>query len=210
METNGLTIYEYADKILFNYCRLKGYSQTNTYPVYRSNLKKTFAVCIIIICIFVASTNVASSATNIIQRTPQRTGATNSFGSDVGRTSVLAGAIYFNAMTYSEKLKDPRWQKLRLEILNRDEWTCQYCGAKDKTLHVHHYAYPKSGNPWDADGGDLNTLCEDCHENTHRKNLPISVEDIYGELVTWAHVGGEAKSVLQDINRIIRKNRNGA
>lgn len=38
MDTNGLTIYEYADKILFNWCRLKGYSKTNTYGVYRSNL----------------------------------------------------------------------------------------------------------------------------------------------------------------------------
>lgn len=38
MDTLGLTIYEYADKVLFNYCRLKGYSQTNTYGVYRSNL----------------------------------------------------------------------------------------------------------------------------------------------------------------------------
>lgn len=28
--------------------------------------------------------------------------------------------------TYAEKLKDPRWQKRRLEIFERDDWTCQF------------------------------------------------------------------------------------
>lgn len=30
-------------------------------------------------------------------------------------------------MTYSQKLRDPRWQKKRLEILERDSFTCQHC-----------------------------------------------------------------------------------
>lgn len=30
-------------------------------------------------------------------------------------------------MSYAEQLKDPRWQKKRLEILNRDEWKCTWC-----------------------------------------------------------------------------------
>ena len=34
-------------------------------------------------------------------------------------------------MGYSEKLKDPRWQKKRLEILERDNFRCQYCGDKN-------------------------------------------------------------------------------
>lgn len=64
---------------------------------------------------------------------------------------------------YSEKLKDPRWQKKRLEILQRDNWTCQYCGATEKTLHVHHLQY--SGiNPWETNEINLITACEDCHD----------------------------------------------
>ena len=39
---------------------------------------------------------------------------------------------------YSEKLRDPRWQKRRLEILERDAWQCQACLSTAKTLHVHH------------------------------------------------------------------------
>lgn len=67
-------------------------------------------------------------------------------------------------MSYAEKLKDPRWQKKRLEILDRDEWTCKICKHKEITLHVHHKIYSK-GNPWDIDSDCLVTLCEDCHES---------------------------------------------
>ena len=67
-------------------------------------------------------------------------------------------------MKYSEKLKDPRWQKKRLEIFERDKWTCQICGDIDKTLHVHHIKYIYGKNPWDVPDYYLLTLCEECHE----------------------------------------------
>jgi hypothetical protein len=60
-------------------------------------------------------------------------------------------------------LKDPRWQKKRLEILQRDGFKCVNCEAKEKTLHVHHLRYLKGKKPWEYDGGDLQTLCVDCH-----------------------------------------------
>lgn len=65
---------------------------------------------------------------------------------------------------YSEKLKDPRWQKKRLEILNRDRWTCRGCGDKENTLHVHHIFYLPRTEPWDVPDGFLITLCEACHK----------------------------------------------
>lgn len=39
MDYEGLNIYDYCHKRLFNYCRLKGYSKTNTYPVYKALLQ---------------------------------------------------------------------------------------------------------------------------------------------------------------------------
>ncbi len=66
---------------------------------------------------------------------------------------------------YSDKLKDPRWQKKRLEILERDEWKCTVCEDDTTTLHVHHLRYKVGKNPWDCDGFDLITLCESCHED---------------------------------------------
>ena len=68
-------------------------------------------------------------------------------------------------MTYAELLKDPRWQRKRLEILQRDGWACTHCEAKDKTLHVDHAYYEKGKKPWEYPDKSLWTLCEDCHEN---------------------------------------------
>lgn len=67
-----------------------------------------------------------------------------------------------SAQTYREKLLDPRWQKKRLEIFNRDGFACRDCGEKSKTLHVHHCSYSKGG-PWNTEDALLLTLCEDCH-----------------------------------------------
>lgn len=64
---------------------------------------------------------------------------------------------------YRRKLLDPRWQKRRLEILSRDEWSCQICGDSQSTLHVHHRAYNKGAEPWDYPDSLLVTLCADCH-----------------------------------------------
>lgn len=65
---------------------------------------------------------------------------------------------------YSSMLRDPRWQKKRLEIMERDKFTCLSCGAKDKTLNVHHMYYRTGKKVWEYESDSLKTLCEDCHE----------------------------------------------
>lgn len=75
------------------------------------------------------------------------------------RFSTRLRLFYF--MTYSKKLQDPRWQKKRLEVFERDRFTCQLCEDKSTTLNVHHEKYFK--NPWDAELNDLITLCKNCH-----------------------------------------------
>jgi hypothetical protein len=64
---------------------------------------------------------------------------------------------------YSEKLKDPRWQRKRLLILDRDNWKCTACRSSTKTLHVHHLIYTGT-DPWDTPNEHLETLCCDCHD----------------------------------------------
>lgn len=64
---------------------------------------------------------------------------------------------------YSELLKDPRWQKMRLEIFQRDKFNCVCCGRGDQTLHVHHQYYISNRLPWEYPAGMLITLCEKCH-----------------------------------------------
>lgn len=65
---------------------------------------------------------------------------------------------------YSEARKDPRWQKRRLEIMERDDWQCQNCWSKSRTLNVHHKKYVSGLKPWEYSGCALVTLCEDCHQ----------------------------------------------
>jgi len=42
--------------------------------------------------------------------------------------SDAGGASY---MTYAEQLKSPKWQKKRLNIMERDQFRCQDCGSID-------------------------------------------------------------------------------
>lgn len=69
---------------------------------------------------------------------------------------------------YAKKLLDPRWQKMRLKIFERDKFTCQCCGAEEKTLHAHHLFYrPGAEGPWDYEDDDIMTVCDECHEAEH-------------------------------------------
>lgn len=67
--------------------------------------------------------------------------------------------------TYSEKLKDPRWQKKRLKVMERDFWACQNCGETESCLNVHHLVYLPGREPWEYPERCLLTLCEDCHKS---------------------------------------------
>lgn len=69
-----------------------------------------------------------------------------------------------NKSEYAKKFKDPRWQKKRLEILQRDEFTCKICGDAESTLHIHHRNYINGREPWEYPDDYLVTLCEKCHE----------------------------------------------
>jgi len=78
---------------------------------------------------------------------------------------------------YYKKLFDPRWRAKRIQIIERDNHTCQKCkveivdyekGEFDECyedrlkLEVHHINY--NGEPWQAKDEDLITLCDYCHD----------------------------------------------
>lgn len=77
--------------------------------------------------------------------------------------------------TYGELLRDPRWQKKRLEIMQRDGFECLHCGARDKTLHVNHRWYLARKKPWEYDDHILETLCEDCHAEVTKNQNKLKV-----------------------------------
>jgi hypothetical protein len=84
-------------------------------------------------------------------------------------------------MTYSDLLKDPKWQKMRLKILERDLFTCTYCGEDQETLHVHHKIYLPNRKPWEYSEDCLTTLCHVCH-NDASKGMKESIQRL-GEAI---------------------------
>ena len=83
-------------------------------------------------------------------------------------------------LSYSEKLKHPKWQKKRLEIMQRDNFKCMNCYSTEKPLHVHHITYSKSfKNPWDYHEANLITLCEDCHNEIQKIDMNEASKYLY-------------------------------
>jgi 5-methylcytosine-specific restriction endonuclease McrA len=76
-------------------------------------------------------------------------------------------------MEFLEQLKHPKWQKKRLEILNRDDFQCQECGDTKHTLNVHHLIYFKDHMLWEYDNSLLITYCDCCHNKWHKVNKNI-------------------------------------
>lgn len=86
--------------------------------------------------------------------------------------------------SYWEQLQDPRWQRKRLEVMERDDWTCVECGAKDVTLNVHHTYYLDGYEPWSYPTDSLKTLCKDCHNEVSQ--MVKAIRNIAGGLPVWA------------------------
>jgi 5-methylcytosine-specific restriction endonuclease McrA len=58
---------------------------------------------------------------------------------------------------YRQLLRDPRWQRMRLKVMERDGFACKACLAEDKTLNVHHKFYRRGAKPWEYDESSLIT-----------------------------------------------------
>lgn len=87
-------------------------------------------------------------------------------------------------MTYSERLKNPKWQRKRLEIMERDGFACVKCGNKKETLNVHHVRYKRNTDPWDYSNINLITLCVSCHGVEHAPPKVYDTSGKYTHLIT--------------------------
>jgi len=86
---------------------------------------------------------------------------------------------------WSSAYRDSRWQKLRLEVLSRDNWTCRRCGKgtdSGVSLNVHHAFYESGRAPWEYEPDTLFTLCQDCHGKIHEELKRISL--VFLETIT--------------------------
>jgi hypothetical protein len=98
---------------------------------------------------------------------------------------------------YNKLLRDPKWQKRRLEIMSLDEFTCRMCYNDAETLNVHHLIYFKDRKPWEYEDQHLITLCEHCH----KIQRSISLQKIFADLSinnsTALYVGFYLKKMIE-------------
>lgn len=94
-------------------------------------------------------------------------------------------------LSISEQIKKPQWQKRRLEIMQRDNFSCQICGDKESTLNVHHFHYDNARKYWEYEDWELITLCERCHTNEHSYSdvILMQVEQLRKRGVTMFEIG---------------------
>lgn len=83
-------------------------------------------------------------------------------------------------MTYAEQLRNPNWQRRRLEILSRSDFSCENCGDAESTLNVHHKYYRKGRMAWEYEDHELMALCESCHKQDHEHREVL--DEILSEL----------------------------
>lgn len=68
---------------------------------------------------------------------------------------------------YESLLRDPRWQKRRLEFMSAKGWKCEVCGDDREELHVHHRSYIGGNKPWEYEDAWMECLCDTCHTLRH-------------------------------------------
>ena len=88
-------------------------------------------------------------------------------------------------MDYKEQLKHPKWQKKRLEIMQRDGFKCRCChNLKEDQLNVHHIIYDKEYKfVWEYPNELLITVCSDCHKGEHELNQYNIANDLLKKLI---------------------------
>jgi 5-methylcytosine-specific restriction endonuclease McrA len=62
------------------------------------------------------------------------------------------------------RLDAESYETLRQQVLRRDSWRCQWCGAMSN-LEVHHKQF-RSQSGQDSEE-NLITLCSECHSSVH-------------------------------------------
>lgn len=100
-------------------------------------------------------------------------------------------------MDYKEQIKSPKWQKRRLEIMQKDNFTCQICGDTESMLNVHHLTYHKDKKIWEYEDWELITLCENCHKEEHS-----SIDDVINEIESIKSRGVTMQEIKAALNSI--------
>lgn len=84
----------------------------------------------------------------------------------------------FDESGYQRKLRDPKWQRRRLDILQSANWKCQEptCLSPELNLQIHHLYYVREREPWEYPDEAFLCLCENCHERRGMVERSLKIE----------------------------------
>ena len=79
-----------------------------------------------------------------------------------------------------EKLDEKGWFERRRKILERDNYTCQYCGYRAEKFQIVHHI---DGNPKNNKENNLMTICQMCNliEHSGQGCVVNGIVDLYRE-----------------------------
>ena len=82
---------------------------------------------------------------------------------------------------FREQYQDVRWQKKKYEVMEERHWTCEWCGAKNRQLRVHHGYYERGLAVWDIPNDCLYCLCGPCNykADTRKRNAQRALARIH-------------------------------
>lgn len=90
-------------------------------------------------------------------------------------------------MTYSEKLKDPRWIAKSARLKSEASNICHDCRTEFsvKKLEAHHCWYEYGKEPWDYPDDCFLVLCKRCHGVRQKvQNSALVVLGMFSRLLT--------------------------
>ena len=92
----------------------------------------------------------------------------------------FADPMTWRTMRDSKKLPQEEWKKLRMTILQRDNFTCRYCGFKTEKWQIAQHI---DGNHENNSPRNLETICQMCNLIHHAGQGCVvqGVVDLYAE-----------------------------
>ncbi len=123
---------------------------------------------------------------------------------------VLRPGVINPAYWFPKRPKQTVWRRLRKTVLERDNWTCVFCGHRArKWMNLHHVRSSRSNSP-----KNLVPVCVACHAVLHiGYNLSLGVIEIWQsklsqvEIVRRTREGVRQGRTLSSIKRSLRLKR---
>lgn len=117
-------------------------------------------------------------------------------------TNALRPGVTNSRLWYPSRPSKSEWKKIRKIVLERDDYSCYYCGHKAmKYMNVHHLHETNDHNP-----SNLVTICVACHAVLHiGRNLSLNCIEIWEsdipqvEIVEITREGIMAGKTLENI-----------